>query len=57
MAKSGKGELLAKDFAVDSTVEVINGDLKIATLNADADLSMDVQIEYGRGYRSAEDLV
>lgn len=56
VTKTGKGELLAKDFAVDSTVEVINGDLKIATLNSDADLSMDVQIEYGRGYRSAEDL-
>lgn len=56
VAKKGKGELFAKDFAVDSTVEVINGDLKIATLNDDANLSIDVQIELGRGYRSAEDL-
>jgi DNA-directed RNA polymerase subunit alpha len=56
VTKSGRGELLAKDFGVDSTVQIINSDLKIATLNADADLSMDVQIEYGRGYRSAEDL-
>jgi DNA-directed RNA polymerase subunit alpha len=56
VAKSGKGELFAKDFAVDSTVEVINGDLKIATLNTEAEVSIDVQIEYGRGYRSAEDL-
>lgn len=57
VTKKGKGELLAKDFAVDNTIEVINGDLKIATLNGDADLSIDVQIEYGRGYRSAEDLL
>ncbi len=56
VTKSGKGELTAKDFAVDPTVEIINSDLKIATLNSEADLSMDVQIEYGRGYRSAEDL-
>ncbi len=56
VTKSGKGELIAKDFAVDNTVNVINEDLKIATLNDEADLSIDVQIEYGRGYRSAEDL-
>jgi len=56
VTKKGKGELFAKDFAVDPTVEVINGDLHIATLNDEADLVMDVQIEYGRGYRSAEDL-
>jgi DNA-directed RNA polymerase subunit alpha len=57
ISKSGKGELFAKDFAVDATVEVINGDLKIATLNNEADLNFDVQIELGRGYRSAEDLL
>jgi DNA-directed RNA polymerase subunit alpha len=54
--KAGKGELFAKDFAVDATVEVINGDLKIATLNDEANLVIDIQIELGRGYRSAEDL-
>jgi DNA-directed RNA polymerase subunit alpha len=55
--KKGPGELLAKDFAVDGTIEVVNPDLKIATLNEDADIYMDVTIEYGRGYRSAEDLL
>lgn len=54
--KTGKGELIASDFAVDPTVEVINGDLKIATLNDEANLVIDIQIELGRGYRSAEDL-
>ncbi len=54
--KKGKGELTAKDFAVDATVDVVNPDLKIATLGDEANLSIDVQIELGRGYRSAEDL-
>jgi len=55
--KKGPGDLMAKDFAVDATIEVVNPDLKIATLNEEADLYMDVTIEYGRGYRSAEDLL
>ena len=55
--KKGSGELLAGDFEIDDTVEIENKDLKIATLNSDADLVIDIQIEYGRGYRSAEDLL
>lgn len=55
LSKKGKGELMASDFQVDPTIQVVNGDLKIATLNDDADISMEVQIEFGRGYRSAED--
>ncbi len=55
--KKGPGELTAKDFAVDATIEVVNPELKIATLNEEAELYMDVTIEYGRGYRSAEDLL
>ncbi len=57
LEKKGAGNLTAADFAIDSTVDVINGDLHIATLNEDADLSMDIQIEFGRGYRSAEDVM
>jgi len=53
--KKGPGEFTAKDFAVDVTVEVVNPELKIATLNDEADLSLDIQIEFGRGYRSSED--
>ncbi|MGC8764644.1 MAG: DNA-directed RNA polymerase subunit alpha [Brevinematia bacterium] len=55
--KKGKGEFLARDIAIDPTVEVYNPDLKIATLNEDADLSIDLQIELGKGYRSAEELM
>ncbi len=55
--KKGKGELLASDFEVDNTIEIINKEHKIATLNENSNLSMDVQIEFGRGYRSAEDVM
>jgi len=55
--KKGKGTLTGADFAVDNTVDVINGDIHIATLNDEANLVIDIQIEYGRGYRSAEDLL
>ncbi len=57
VSKKGSGEFLAKDIAVDPTVEVFNPDLKIATLNEDADLNIDLQIELGKGYRSAEELL
>ena len=55
VSKKGKGEFLAKDLAVDPTIEIYNPDFKIATLNEDANLNMDIQVELGRGYRSAED--
>lgn len=54
--KKGKGVWTAKDIQVDASITVINPDLHIATLNDEADLSIDLTIEYGRGYRSAEDL-
>ncbi len=57
ITKKGKGEILAKDLAVDATVEIYNPELKIATLNDDANLFIDIQIELGKGYRSAEDLL
>ena len=50
----GAGELCARDIKVDSDVEIINGDLHIATLNEDARLYMEITINKGRGYISAE---
>src|SRR5689334_6826793 len=50
----GKGEVRAKDIQVDSEVEVLNPDLHIATLNRDGDLRMEVEINGGRGYVSAD---
>ena len=50
----GRGELCARDIKTDSDVEIINGDLHIATLNEDAKLYMEITINKGRGYISAE---
>lgn len=53
--KKGAGYLTAGDFAVDATVEIANPDLIIATLGENTHISLELDIEFGRGYRSAED--
>src|SRR5436309_14487005 len=45
----GKGEVRAGDLQVDADVQVLNPDLHIATLNRDADLSMEVELSGVRG--------
>jgi DNA-directed RNA polymerase subunit alpha len=50
----GKGEVRAGDLKVDAEVEILNPDLHIATLNRDGDLRMEVEINGGRGYVSAD---
>ncbi len=52
--KKGPGALTAADFAVDSSVEIVNPDHYIATLNEDADINIQVRVENGSGYRIAE---
>lgn len=52
--KRGAGLLTAGDLAVDSSIQILNPDLVIATLNEDAELIFDLQIEKGRGYVPAE---
>lgn len=52
--KQGAGIFRASDLAVDSSVQILNPDLAIATLNEDANLVMDIQFERGRGYVPAE---
>ncbi len=42
------------DFQHSSDVEILNADLLIATLNAKGRLAMDVTVERGRGYVSAD---
>ena len=54
IVKSGVGELTGKDFDVDSEVEIMNPDVKVATLNKEVTIDMEVQIEKGRGYVPAE---
>ena len=50
----GKGEVLARDLQVDAEVVILNPDLHIASLNKDGDLRMEVEIDGGRGYVSAD---
>ena len=50
----GKGEIRAGDLKVDAEVQVLNADLHIATLNRDGDVRMEVEINGGRGYLSAD---
>jgi DNA-directed RNA polymerase subunit alpha len=50
----GAGRVTAGDIIIDSDVEILNPDHHIATLNEDAKLYMEITIEKGRGYVSAE---
>lgn len=46
----GKGEVKAGDITHDAEIEIINPDLKIATLDSNGKLNMELIIERGRGY-------
>ncbi len=52
--KKGKGEFKAGDLSIDANVEIVNPDLHIAELNEETSFSMELEIEHGRGYISAE---
>jgi len=51
---SGEGIVTAGDIKADGEVEILNPDMHIATLSPDASLSMELTIDHGRGYMSAE---
>ena len=50
----GEGEVKAADIITDSSVEVLNPDLHIATLSEGAHLQMEMTVDMGRGYNSAD---
>ena len=50
----GPGEATAGDIQTTADVEVLNPDLHLASLNAKGRLAIDVTVERGRGYVSAE---
>ena len=52
--KRGPGDVTAGDLQLTADVEVLNPDLHIATLNGKGRLAIDVTVERGRGYSSAE---
>jgi DNA-directed RNA polymerase subunit alpha len=53
--KKGPGTIVAGDIAVDdASLEIMNPDLKIATLSEDADVEMEITVANGKGYVLAE---
>ncbi|MCL2248881.1 MAG: DNA-directed RNA polymerase subunit alpha [Oscillospiraceae bacterium] len=51
---SGEGIVTAGDIRADAEVEILNPDMHIATLSSDGALSMELTIDHGSGYISAE---
>jgi DNA-directed RNA polymerase subunit alpha len=52
--KRGPGDVTAADLQVTADVEILNPDLHLASLNAKGHLAIDVTVERGRGYASAD---
>jgi len=52
--KEGPGEVTAADIMIGPEVEILNPDLVIATLEEEGKLSLELRVERGRGYVSAE---
>jgi DNA-directed RNA polymerase subunit alpha len=50
----GPGEVTAGDIQVTSDIEILNPQLVIASVNAGGRLALDLTVEQGRGYLSAE---
>ncbi len=51
---NGDEEITAGSIKTDSEVEILNPELHIATLNSDANVSMELTCDKGRGYVSAD---
>ncbi len=49
----GEGEVTAGDIITDSSVEILNPDLHIATVSDGGHLKMEMTVDRGRGYNSA----
>ncbi len=54
LSAKGAGEVTAADLKVPADVEVVNGDLHLATMSASGKLEVELTAERGVGYRSAE---
>jgi DNA-directed RNA polymerase subunit alpha len=54
LSAKGAGEVKAGDLKVPAGVEIVNPDFHIATMSADGRLEMELVVEPGVGYRSAE---
>lgn len=54
ITKEGPGEFKASDIAVDKNIVILNPEVHLATLEENCKIVMDIQINLGRGYVSAE---
>lgn len=54
LQKTGPGEVVAGDIEQDAEVQILNPDLHIATLDADGKMDIEMTVERGRGYVSAD---
>ena len=54
LAVEGPGEVTVGDFVTDQTVEILNPQQHIATLDKGASLEMEMWVKWGKGYVSAE---
>ena len=52
--KKGAGVFVAGDLEVDNSIKILNKNLHIATLMENANIDIEMQIDLGRGYISAE---
>jgi DNA-directed RNA polymerase subunit alpha len=52
--KRGPGDVRGSDIQTTADVEILNPELYLATVNAGGRLAMDLTVEQGRGYLSAE---
>ncbi len=50
----GPADVTAADIQTTSDIEILNGDLHLATLNKEGRLAIDLTVERGRGYVSAD---
>ena len=54
LSAKGTGEVTASDIKAPAGVEIVNGDLVLATLSSSGKLEVEMTAERGVGYRSAE---
>jgi DNA-directed RNA polymerase subunit alpha len=54
ISAEGKGNLTAADLAVDDNIKILNPEHHLAELNEGCKINLDLQVNLGRGYVSAE---
>ncbi|RPI78133.1 MAG: DNA-directed RNA polymerase subunit alpha [Desulfobacteraceae bacterium] len=54
LSKEGEGIVTASDIQTNGLVEILNPDKKIATLNKEAKLNMEMIVKMGKGYGSSD---